>query len=59
MLIGPHQKIKNSSLDVSLNGDKIDSVSSTKYLGVHINCHLNWNEHVNFILQRVRGKLPD
>ena len=57
MLIGPHQKIKKFSLDVSLNGDKIDSVSSTKYLGVYIDCHLNWNDHVNYTLQRVRGKL--
>ena len=57
MLIGPHQRIKNHTLEVSLNGNKINSVSSTKYLGVYIDCHLNWNDHVNYILKRVRGKL--
>lgn len=57
MLIGPYQKVKNHSLDVTLNNTKICSVSSTKYLGLHIDCHLNWNIHVNYVLQSVRAKL--
>ena len=57
MLIGPYQKIKDFSLDVSLNGEKIECVTSTKYLGVYIDCHLNWNDHVNYILRKVRGKM--
>lgn len=57
MLIGPHQKIRNRTLDVSLSNTKICSVTSTKYLGVYIDCHLTWDEHVQYVLKRVRGKL--
>ena len=57
MMIGPYQKVRNHSLEVSLNGAKICNVSSTKYLGLYIDCHLNWNDHVNYITQRVRAKL--
>ena len=57
MIIGPYQKVRNHSLELSLNGAKICNVSSTKYLGLYINCHLNWNDHINYISQRVRTKL--
>ena len=51
MLIGPHQKIRNQALDVSLSNTKICSVTSTKYLGVYIDCHLTWDEHIQYILK--------
>ena len=40
-----------------LNGDTLRQVSSTKYLGIHIDQHLTWNTHIDYILNRVRGKL--
>ena len=34
---------------VSINGMYINRVYVTKFLGVHIDCHLNWSEHINLI----------
>ena len=34
---------------VSINGVYINRVHVTTFLGVHIDCHLNWSEHINLI----------
>ena len=41
-------KCENNHL-VSINGMYINRVYVTKFLGVHIDCHLNWTEHINRI----------
>ena len=33
----------------TLNGDGIPSKSVVHYLGVHINTHLKWNDHVKYV----------
>ena len=43
-----NKKCENNHL-VSINGMYINRVYITKCLGVHIDCHLNWNEHINLI----------
>ena len=40
-----------------LDGDVLRQISTTKYLGVHIDQHLTWNTHIDYILSRIRGKL--
>ena len=57
MLIGSWQKLRSRSVSVSINAyDKpLTSISSTRYLGVHIDLHLNW-KLIN-VLKRVRCKL--
>ena len=57
MLIGTIQKIKNQKLCLSVDGSTMKQVQSTKYLGVIIDETLTWNEHVDYILRRVRAKL--
>ena len=34
---------------VSINGMNINSMYVTKFLGVHIDSKLNWNEHISVI----------
>ena len=57
MLIGSHQRTGGKHLHLMLNGDVLGQISTTKYLGVHIDQHLTWNTHIDYILSRVRGKL--
>ena len=44
-------------MSVSINGKPLASVTSTCYLGVLIDQHLNWKSHVDNVLKRVRCKL--
>lgn len=37
---------KNSNLRIYLNGIQIPQVESTKYLGLNLDCKLNWKHHV-------------
>ena len=57
MLIGSRQRIGGKHLHLMLSGDALRQVSITKYLGIHIDQHLTWNTHIDYILNRVRGKL--
>ena len=43
---------ENNNL-VSINGMYINRVYVTKFLGVHIDCHLNWSEHINLIKNKI------
>ena len=38
---------------VSINGMNIKRVYVTKFLGVHIDSHLNWCEHINHIKSKI------
>ena len=57
MLIGSWQKLRGRSVTVSINVKPLASVTSTRYLGVLIDQHLNWKLHINHVLNRVRSKL--
>ena len=35
----------------------IPEASTYKYLGVHINSHLNWNDHVNAVVAKAKRML--
>ena len=57
MLIDSRQRIGGKCLPLMLNGDILRQVSTTRYLGIHIDQHLTWNTHIEYILNRVKGKL--
>ena len=45
-----YKKIANSaqqSLDLSVDGMQLTKVESERVLGVHIDSHLTWNEHID------------
>ena len=41
---------------VSINGMNIKRFYVTKFLGVHIDSHLNWGEHINHIKSKISKK---
>ena len=57
MLIGTQQRTIEKTLNLSLNNVPLKQVSTVKYLGVCIDQHLTWQNHVEYVLRRVRGKL--
>ena len=38
---------------VSINGVDINRVHVTKFIGVHIDCHLNWSDHINLTKNKI------
>lgn len=40
--------------DEDSNSFEISSKSHTKYLGLFIDCHLRWDNHINFITEKLR-----
>lgn len=37
----------------NINGSKIDAVESTRFLGIQIDCKLNWKTHIELLSKRV------
>ena len=58
MLFGTRQKLEHSSdIAIQSHGQKIKRVSSFYYLGVTLDEHLSWNEHVEIICHKVSKRL--
>lgn len=43
--------------DIRIKNDRIDNVDVIKYLGVMIDKHLNFREHVNYIIKKIAKKV--
>ena len=48
----PRKKIQRE-LKIKINGKKLIPCKSVKYLGIYIDCHLNWKTHQSEILSRL------
>ena len=46
-------KVNQDISPITMNGEKINRVSSTRFLGVVIDDKLKWNEHILFVKQKV------
>ena len=57
MLIGSRQKLQSHKVSISIGGKDLMQVASTKYLGVVIDQHLTWQNHINHILKSVWSKV--
>ena len=55
MIIGNKRYEENYM--VSINGMNINRVYVTKFIGVHIDSKLNWNEHISVIKTKVAKKM--
>ena len=49
------QSLKNSNYNLYLNNQPIERVDTYKYLGLHIQSNLKWNDHVAHISRKISG----
>ena len=66
-LFGPTHKVR-TGLELYISGEVIQNTECCKYLGIFIDCGLKWQEHINYIYNKiikftsifykVRAKLP-
>ena len=58
IIIGSNQPLSNlDSISVTVDDKPIEEVSSFTYLGVIINKHLTWQDHVEYISGKINKKL--
>ena len=57
MLMGSRQKLRNHDLFVTVRGKQLSRVSSVRYLGLHIDENLSWNQHSADVVQRVYSRI--
>ena len=54
IIFQPRQKLNyNLYLPLQLAGQYLDQTSSTKYLGLIIDCHLSWQDHIDLIASKI------
>ena len=51
MIFTPKNKVIDD-VDIRINNDKIENVYVTQFLGVHIDSHLNWKKHIDYICKK-------
>ena len=59
-IISTRQKIVNSakqSLDLSIDGMQLTKVESERVLGVYIDSHLTWNEHIDTLSRKLLQRI--
>ena len=59
-IISTTQKIANSakqSLDLSVDGMQLTKVESERVLGVYIDSHLTWNEHIDTLRRKLLQRI--
>ena len=60
MVIGTSQRIarlQSRTLSVDVNGHTLDDAEVEKLLGVHIDPHLNFNKHVDYVCRSITTKI--
>jgi len=57
MLIGTRQRVCAQRVFLIVDDRLIQQPSTTKYLGVKIDSHLSWEQHIDFIVCKARSKL--
>ena len=53
MLIHSSRKVTGSTLELSVEGNKVEQVRFFKFLGVTINDTLTWSDHINTVCAKV------
>ena len=57
MLIGTYQRLRDSSLSLTLYYDNLRCVDNTKYLCLIIDKHLTWSVHLAYVKKEFRSKV--
>ena len=58
MMVGSRQRLKNlNQFNLSLNGERIDVVTSFKYLGLILDPHMCFDKHIDTVVEKSTTKL--
>ena len=57
IIFHPIQKQIDDSFQLTLNGQLLKREYKTKYLGIVIDCHLNWKDHVSHISKKIKRNI--
>ena len=57
ILIGKKSRFKHSNLAVSINGNRLEQVCSTKYLGATVDNTLSWDSQCDNLCCKLAGKI--
>ena len=57
VIFHPIQKKIGDSFRVILNNESLKREYKTKYLGVVIDCHLNWRDHVSHVSKKIKRNI--
>jgi len=57
MLIGSKQKIKNINLNLKIDNNAIENVTSHTILGLYIDKHLQWKVHIDKTCSKISSKI--
>src|SRR6218665_530142 len=49
----PNKNRDDSDINVNIDGNSMDQVISTKFLGIYIDQHLAWAEHIKIISNKI------
>ena len=47
------KKYNTDNVKININGDEIKQVNFTKFLGIYIDEHLSWAQHVNYLSTKI------
>ena len=53
MLMMSRKKTLNPQVDVILRNEAIQRVTKAKFLGIIVDQHLNWKDHVSMVLHKI------
>jgi hypothetical protein len=53
MIFGPSNKKQNHHIHISIEGEVLQIVQSTKFLGIILDKNLNWKEHISYLALKI------
>lgn len=57
IVIEVRNSVPNENYDIKIENSKIETVDVLKYLGIMINKHLNFREHVKYVIKKISMKV--
>ena len=57
LLFNIRNKNRNINMDLNINNNKVKQVSEIKFLGVIIDCKLNWKLQLNYVSSKLSRQL--